>query len=31
MVVVLTAGAYEAGDYDMFYRIVNNYILDAVL
>jgi len=31
MVVVITAGAYERGDYDMFYRIVNNYILDAVL
>ncbi len=31
MVVVITAGAYEAGDYDMFYRIVNDYILGSVL
>ena len=31
MVVVLTAGAYEAGDYGVFYSIVNDYILNSVL
>lgn len=31
MVVVITAGAYEAGDYGVFYRIVNDYILNSVI
>jgi len=31
MVVVITAGAYEGGDYGVFYRIVNDYVLNSVL
>lgn len=31
MVVVITAGAYEGGDYGLFYSIVNDGILSSVL